>query len=98
MPTVKNIDGLRVVAYPNDHRPAHVHAIGSESEAVFDLNCPLGPREVRENYGFSRKRLGVIKDASAEDLNFLRGVEQNSWKSIKTNLPLQTDGAPTGCG
>src|SRR3546814_10225859 len=25
MPTVLRIDGLRVVIYPNDHRPAHVH-------------------------------------------------------------------------
>lgn len=28
MPTVDVIDGLRVVVYPNDHRPAHVHVIG----------------------------------------------------------------------
>ncbi len=34
MPTVKRIDGLRVVIYPNDHRPAHVHVIGGDSEAV----------------------------------------------------------------
>jgi hypothetical protein len=25
MPTVHRFDGLRVVIYPNDHRPAHVH-------------------------------------------------------------------------
>ncbi len=50
MPTVKRIDGSRVVIYPNDHRPAHVHVIGSDSEAVFDLHCPFGPAEVRENY------------------------------------------------
>ena len=58
MPTVKRIDGLRVVIYPNDHRPAHVHVIGSDSEAVFDLHCPFGPAEVRENYGFSLKEWG----------------------------------------
>ena len=58
MPTVKRIDGLRVVIYPNDHRPAHVHVIGGDSEAVFDLHCPFGPAEVRENYGFSLKEWG----------------------------------------
>ncbi len=71
MPIVKRIDGLRVVVYPNDHRPAHVHVIGNDSEAVFDLHCPFGLPEVRENYGFSLKELGKIKDALAEDLNFL---------------------------
>ncbi|MGA3075882.1 MAG: DUF4160 domain-containing protein [Bryobacteraceae bacterium] len=29
--------------YPNDHRPAHVHAMGRGCEAVFNLNCPAGP-------------------------------------------------------
>jgi len=71
MPTVKRIDGLRVVIYPNDHRPAHVHVIGSDSEAVFDLYCPFGPPEVRENYGFSLKKLGQIKSALTADLNDL---------------------------
>ena len=71
MPTVKRIDGSRVVIYPNDHRPAHVHVIGSDSEAVFDLHCPFGPAEVRENYGFSLKELGQIKSALTADLDDL---------------------------
>ena len=66
MPTVLRFDGLRVVIYPNDHRPAHVHAIGPGCEAVFDLNCPAGPVELRENYGFSRREIrrlpGVLMD------------------------------------
>jgi Domain of unknown function (DUF4160) len=45
MPSVDVIDGLRVVIYPNDHRPAHVHVIGSGCEAVFNLHCPEGPPE-----------------------------------------------------
>jgi Fe2+ or Zn2+ uptake regulation protein len=60
MPTVVRIFGLRVVIYPNDHRPAHVHVIGNGCEAVFNLHCPKGPPEVRENYGFSRKDLAMI--------------------------------------
>jgi uncharacterized protein DUF4160 len=63
MPTIDRIDGLRVVVYPNDHRPAHVHVIGGGQEAVFDLHCPDGPPELRENYGFSRTELGRIKSA-----------------------------------
>jgi len=59
------------VVYPNDHRPVHVHVIGSDSEAVFDFNCPFGPPESRENYGFSLKDPGKVKGALAEDLTFL---------------------------
>lgn len=82
MPTVKRIDGLRVVIYPNDHRPAHVHVIGSDSEAVFDLHCPLGPAEVRENYGFSLKELGQIKSALTADLEDLCA----EWSRIHGNF------------
>jgi hypothetical protein len=63
MPKVDVIDGLRVVVYPNDHRPAHVHVIGNGCEAVFKLNCPNGPPELRENYGFSPSDLTKIKAA-----------------------------------
>jgi hypothetical protein len=52
MPTILRLGSLRVVIYPNDHRPAHVHVIGPDSEAVFFLNCPGGPPELRENFGF----------------------------------------------
>jgi len=62
MPTVDRIDGLRVVIYPNDHIPAHVHVIG-DSEAVFKLNCLAGPPELRENYGFAASRLARIQVA-----------------------------------
>jgi hypothetical protein len=58
VPTVLRFDGLRVVIYPNDHRPAHIHTIGRGHEAVFNLNCPAGPVALRENYGFSRQQIG----------------------------------------
>jgi hypothetical protein len=82
MPTVKRIGGLRVVIYPNDHRPAHVHVIGSDSEAVFDLDCPFGPPEVRENYGFSLKDLGQIGSALTADLDDLCA----EWSRIHGNF------------
>lgn len=62
MPTVLRFAGLRVVIYPNDHRPAHVHIIGGGCEAVFNLHCPDGPPELRENYGFARHELARIVD------------------------------------
>jgi hypothetical protein len=39
-----------------------VHVIDQANgrEAVFNLNSPYGPPELRENYGFSVKELNVI--------------------------------------
>jgi len=66
MPTVLRFAGLRVVIYPNDHRPEHVHVIGRGLEAVFNLNCAAGPVELRENYGFSRREVRQIRGAMTE--------------------------------
>ena len=68
MPTVFRTKGFRVVIYPNDHRPVHVHVQGTGREAVFKLHCPSGPPELRENYDFSRKELGTIADELAKNL------------------------------
>jgi hypothetical protein len=78
MPTVLTIFGLRVVIYPNDHRPAHVHIIGNGCEAVFNLHCPKGPPEVHEKYGFSRKDLVKIDGELAANLATLC----NDWRQI----------------
>jgi hypothetical protein len=71
MPTVLRPDGMRVAIYPNDHRPAHVHVIGGGREAVFNLNCPAGPVELRENYGFSRREIAPIQAVLTEHLEDL---------------------------
>lgn len=47
MPTVLRVDGLRVVIYPNDHPPAHVHVLGPGWVVVINL---IG-LEVREAIG-----------------------------------------------
>ena len=77
MPTVHRFEGLRVVVYPNDHRPAHVHVVDG-SEAVFELNCPDGPVALRENYGF---RGGQIVRIETE-LNGLIHVLCDAWSAI----------------
>lgn len=78
MPTIIRIGGLRVVIYPNDHRPAHVHVIGNGCEAVFILNCPDGPPRLRENMGFSRREIGKLIDALAAELPTLC----ENWRKI----------------
>ena len=78
MPTVLRVDGLRYVVYPNDHRPAHIHVIGNGCEAVFDLNAPAGPPELRENYGFSIRTIRKIESRMAENLTMLI----DAWRKI----------------
>lgn len=67
-----------MVIYPNDHRPAHVHVIGAEHEAVFNLHCPDGPPELRENYGFSR---GAIRALRAKLSKHLAALCED-WRTI----------------
>jgi hypothetical protein len=81
MPTVLTIFGLRVLIYPNDHRPAHVHVFGNGCEAVFNLHCPDGPPQLRENYGFSQKELGKIASELAVNLVALCAA----WRQIHGN-------------
>jgi hypothetical protein len=66
MPTVARLGGLRVVVYPNDHRPAHVHVMGAGKEAVFVLNCPQGPPTIRGYAGFSGTELrGILSELTS---------------------------------
>ena len=78
MPTVCRQKGHRVVIYPQDHRPAHVHVIKDDREAVFQLQCPIGPPTLRENYGFARHELLVIAASLNDCLNRLCG----EWSKI----------------
>ena len=72
MATVHRFKGFSVRIYTNDHRPAHVHVIGSDGEAIFNLHCPGGPPELREFYGsLSRKELQVIADETQRVLSAL---------------------------
>nr|WP_187405715.1 DUF4160 domain-containing protein [Fluviibacter phosphoraccumulans] len=78
MPTVLRINGFRVVIYPNDHRPAHVHVLGSDGEAIFKLHCPKGAVELRENFGLSRQEIDVVIKALQAEVVYLCGA----WRRI----------------
>jgi hypothetical protein len=78
MPTILRIDGLRVMIYPNDHAPEHVHVIGAGCEAVFELNCPEGPVTLRESYGFTTRQLRRL----AEQLNAALLELCSAWERI----------------
>jgi hypothetical protein len=63
MPTVLRLGALRVVVYPNDHRPAHVHVMGQGHEAVFELSRSSGDATLRENFGFARREIASVQRA-----------------------------------
>ena len=71
MPTLMTIYDVRVVIYLNDHRPAHVHLLGHDREAVLDLHCPGGPPALRENFGFSRNELRRLVNVVATNVAVL---------------------------
>ena len=52
-------------------RLATLPPTGVGQEATFNLNCPNGPPELRENYGFSIAQLNRISAALAADLEHL---------------------------
>ncbi len=81
MPTVMRIGSLRVLVYPHDHRPAHVHGIGQGHEAIFELNAPDGPVTSRGNYGFNQRDLARIMRALDEHLPELI----DAWEGIHGN-------------
>jgi hypothetical protein len=69
MPTVlPPFKGWRVVIYPNDHLPPHVHVIGAEEHARYELLCDLRRIRIKSNIGFS---LGQLKQIETYLLNHL---------------------------
>lgn len=66
MPTVLTVRNIRVVFYPNDHPPPHVHAVRRDgSRAKFELNCPDGPVIMVEQAGFRAVDIAEVGAAIA---------------------------------
>jgi len=82
MPTVLRLNSLRVIVYPNDHAPAHVHVRSADGEAVFGLNCPDGPPELRSLHGLSSREAGRIQERLAVHVPSLCG----KWTEIHGGL------------
>lgn len=61
MPTVLRIEGLRVVVYPSDHPPAHVHVIGPGWVVVVNLRDGVELREaIRCSESDTRRVLRLV--------------------------------------
>ena len=67
MPTIFREGKTRVVVYPNDHQPGHVHAVGPNRKGRFRLNCPEGPVELWDHTGdWTMAELNALGVAIAE--------------------------------
>lgn len=54
------LKGWRVVIFPNDHRPPHVHVIGVQEHARFELLCDLEQVQLMSSTGFSLSHIRLI--------------------------------------
>jgi Domain of unknown function (DUF4160) len=62
MPTVlPAFKGWRVVIYPNDHLPPHVHVIGAQEHARFELHRDLPQVRLLSNIRFSLSELRLVE-------------------------------------
>lgn len=72
MPTVlPPLKAWRVVIYTNDHRPPHVHVIGPQEHARFELLCDLNQVRLMSTVGFSLAQLRLIESYLVEHIGHL---------------------------
>ena len=62
MPTILKVRSWRVVIYTNDHRPPHVHVIGTAEHARFELLCDLKRVRLMSTIHFSASQLALIEN------------------------------------
>ena len=74
MPTVLRSNGLRVVIYPNDHPPAHVHVVGSGWVVTINL---IG-LAVREAIGCDEREARRALRLAGEHAEML----MNAWRRL----------------
>lgn len=74
MPTLLTFGSFRVVIYLNDHAPMHVHVIGRDGRAVFNLSD--GGVELREQHGLKKSDIKRIRNTLAENFEYLRDGER----------------------
>ncbi len=72
MPTVMRIDGFRIVIWPDDHVPAHVHVYRAGGEVVIFLEQV----RIRERKGMSIRDSSLARDVVAA----IRKTLLNQWR------------------
>lgn len=79
MPTVYREDGFRVIIYPNDHLPSHVHLIKADSQVIIQLGSENEPPSLSQIYGKISDK-DVVKALKIVKINQLKLLE--AWRDI----------------
>lgn len=79
MPTVHREDGFRVVIYPNDHLPRHVHVFKADGEVIIQLGSETESAFIDQVYGGISNR-EIVKAFEIVQLNQVKLL--SAWKSI----------------
>jgi hypothetical protein len=75
MPTVLRHNGFRMVMFPNDHRPPHVHVYDADGSAVIEVEPAVA---VREAFGMRQPNVAKAVRLVAESREFLMA----KWRKI----------------
>ena len=70
MPTLIYIGNVKIRIYPKDHTPPHVHAVGPDCEAKFEIDTLL----CTFSRGFSERDLRNIQEHLAKHRGYLLEV------------------------
>ena len=71
MPTVLRKDGFRVMIYPHDHEPAHVHVWHGDAQVIVTLGQHGDGPRIRTYRDASRKMRADVWRLIAEHNDFL---------------------------
>ena len=78
---IKSFRGWRIVIWPNDHAPPHVHVIGPAMAAKFDLLCNLKAVHLHSHHGFTISQLKALEKYLIKNLHTL----YKAWGAIHGN-------------
>lgn len=81
MVTVLRADGLRVVIFSNDHRPAHVHVFGDGQAKINLLGADGAPELIwadAMSRGEIRRALSIVTDQQAFLLACWREIHEQA--------------------
>lgn len=81
MPTILRLGNLRIVIFPNDHRPAHVHVVSPAGEAKIRIGTLSRKPSLLQNDGLSKKELSVALEIVDLEWKLLR----QRWRDIHGN-------------
>lgn len=79
MPTVHREDGFRIVIYPNDHLPRHVHIFRGDGEVIIQLGSETEAPMIDQIYGDISNR-DIAKALRLVQTHQMKLLEL--WKSI----------------